>query len=107
MRLKWADEWMRLQPMRSAWLIIGSSLLAACHAPRETSMLPRPEAFAHFKDRLAAQLLLWGIRWRIPCSDLQEYDQCFKFSEPQHMHGLWRDQFEGSEFCEGRATQCY
>lgn len=33
-------------------------------------------------------------------------DQCYKMDAPRHWSGLWRDEFEGSRFCPGPATEC-
>jgi hypothetical protein len=77
-------------------------------------MVPSPEAYLHIKDRFAAQMLDWGIPWRLPCSDIDEEsrpdllweEQCFRFGKPQRMQGLWRNDFEGSEICPLSAGQC-
>lgn len=63
------------------------------------------------KDRVAAQLFNWGIRWRTPCSDLSEAltspdweEQCYRFTKPERMHGFWRNNYEASQFCDRRAA---
>jgi hypothetical protein len=33
-------------------------------------------------------------------------EECFRFSKSQRMQGLWRNQFEGSEFCESSDRRC-
>jgi hypothetical protein len=96
-------------------------ILSSCHPARDPSSLPRPRAFVHWKDKAIAQLRIWGIPAGTPCetgthledgvvvADAFRVDQCFRFSEPQRMHGLWLDQFEGSEFCRppARPRQCF
>jgi hypothetical protein len=69
-------------------------------------MVPPPAAYVHFNDKIAAQMMRWGIPWGIPCKDSQRDDQCFNFSEPEHLRGYWRNNFEGSQFCAASATQC-
>jgi len=93
-------------------IVFGCVLLAGCNPPRNASMRPSPEAYLHFKDRVAAQMFRWGIPWRIPCSDIGESlpsplweEQCFRFTKPQLMQGFWRNNFEGSQFCD-RRPQC-
>jgi hypothetical protein len=41
--------------------------------------------------------LKWGGSEALPHRE----DECFTFSEPKRMQGLWRNQFEGSEYCDG------
>lgn len=36
----------------------------------------------------------------------RDYDQCFKFTAPARMQGLWRNDFESSVFCEASAADC-
>ena len=86
--------------------ILASVLLAACHPIEDKSLLPPPRAYVHFNDRLAAQMLLWGIRWRMPCAHEHKDDECFKFSKPERVQGLWRNNFEASQFCATPAVQC-
>jgi len=31
---------------------------------------------------------------------------CYKLTPPRRRHGLWRNNFEGSQFCEAPATRC-
>lgn len=100
--------------MRIGAICIAAMLLAGCHPRRNASMLPPPAVYAHFKDRLAAQLDLWGFKTQIPCSgiDLEHKDpisweeQCFRFEKPQRMTGLWRNTFEAPTFCPSPAKQC-
>lgn len=36
----------------------------------------------------------------------RETDQCFKMTEPNRWRGLWRNNFEGSQFCPSPASEC-
>lgn len=89
-------------------LLISCALLcSACERVSDAAnRMPPAAAYSHFSDRVAAQMLHWGIPWRFPCLDAQEEDQCFKFTTSKRMHGLWRNEFEGSQFCPPPATQC-
>jgi hypothetical protein len=80
-------------------------------------MYPPPEAYIHFSDQIAQRLFLWGYPLRIPCvkrrteNGFEVYasipaDQCLKFTKPQRMHGLWRNDFEGSQFCPAHSREC-
>jgi hypothetical protein len=77
-------------------------------------MLPQPEAYAHFADRVAARMFSWGISSRIPCSaiDAEHKDpigweeQCFRFTKSERMTGLWRNGFEAPIFCPAPAREC-
>ena len=33
-------------------------------------------------------------------------DECFKMAPPERFRGIWRNDFEGSEFCPEPATEC-
>lgn len=46
--------------------------------------------------------LKWGGTEALP----QKYEDCFRFTPPHRMRGLWRNQFEGSEYCEGSSGKC-
>lgn len=46
--------------------------------------------------------LRWGGSGALP----RDQDNCFSFSNPQRMRGLWRTYFEGSLFCEAPAKTC-
>jgi hypothetical protein len=69
-------------------------------------MMPPPNAYLRFQDRVAARLIRSGIFWRMPCHGVVKVDQCFRFTKPQRMRGLWRNDFEGSAFCAVPARQC-
>ncbi|MGN6589911.1 MAG: hypothetical protein ACTHKE_06445 [Sphingomicrobium sp.] len=34
------------------------------------------------------------------------FDQCYKMDPPRRWAGLWRNEFEGSQFCPAPATNC-
>jgi hypothetical protein len=87
-------------------LVIACLLLSACHRVSDAAKdFPPPASYVHTSDKVAAQMLRWGILWRLPCKNVERDDQCFKFTKPQRMQGLWRNDFEGSLFCE-LGTQC-
>jgi len=44
----------------------------------------------------------WGGSEALP----KDNDECFQFTVPMRMHGLWRNDFEGSEYCDGPASRC-
>jgi hypothetical protein len=46
--------------------------------------------------------LKWGGIGALP----NDVGQCFKFTPPKRMQGLWRNQFEGSDYCEDQARPC-
>jgi hypothetical protein len=99
--------------MRRLQTISACLALAACH-PRNTSNLPEPAAYAHVKDRVLARMWAWGLTSRFPCWSEQSTgvdgltwtEQCFRFSKPQRMSGLWRHNFEVNQFCLPPAKQC-
>lgn len=33
-------------------------------------------------------------------------DTCYRFEQPKRFRGLWRNEFEGSQFCPGSARAC-
>ena len=75
-------------------------------------------AYRHWGDTLAVAVGLrdLGIVW--PCYvkeggtgavvayGMIPLDQCYKFDRPQRMRGLWRNEFEGSQFCTEPAKEC-
>jgi hypothetical protein len=90
--------------MRSMILIVGGVLITGCQqAGDQYRRLPPPEAFVKLKDRVAVRMLQSGIPWTYPC---MEPGRCLKYDGPKRIRGLWRNDFEGSQFCEAPATQC-
>lgn len=78
-------------------------------AEQAATIVSPPVAYAHFGDRFNAQLLLWGLGWRLPCwkdNAMVPDDQCYRFQSPRRYKGLWRDQAEGSRFCPAPAKEC-
>jgi hypothetical protein len=94
-------------------IVIGIGvLLASCH-PRFPQTPPK--AYLDVRDRIAAAtglpLLGWGPCQRAlrddtykPRKNLTEI--CYKMTPPRRMRGLWRYEFEGSQFCPSPATRC-
>lgn len=91
-----------------------ATLCAGCGDRRETPA----KAYVHWKDRIvvAAHIPIFGLR--PPCTtrwigdknvggwERLPVDKCIKFDAPQRMRGLWRNEFEGSEFCVEPAQKC-
>src|SRR4051794_27522422 len=99
--------------MRWAAMILLCGLSSACRRPPEADEMPSPQAYSHFQDRVTAHLFNLGIRWRAPCSGIDEHEDsisweehCFRFTKPQRMTGLWRNGFEDSLFCQAPAQRC-
>ena len=44
-----------------------------------------------------------GVPWAYPC---QDPGRCLKYDGPRRMKGLWRNDFEGSQFCPAPAKTC-
>src|SRR5438045_77463 len=44
----------------------------------------------------------WGGIEALP----KNSDDCFQFTQPMRMRGLWRNDFEGSEYCDGPVSNC-
>jgi len=44
----------------------------------------------------------WGGSEALPAKD----EECFQFTVPMRMRGLWRNDFEGSEYCDGPVSRC-
>jgi hypothetical protein len=102
--------------MRNRLALIACVLLGACHRV-PSNIAPSATAYLHFNDKVAGQMLRWGIPWRFPCSEIKEQagdgsggelweERCYRFGPSGHMHGLWRNAFEGSQFCAAPARQC-
>jgi hypothetical protein len=76
-----------------------------------------PEAYLRREDQERARRLRDGYSAPMPCEHeaieggvrviaATQVDQCFKMTAPQRWQGLWRNNFEGSEFCEAPAKRC-
>jgi len=87
--------------------------LAQAHGFNE----PPPEAYVDPVDRQIARTRV-GVPGRpVPCGREeiengvkmvigQPTDQCFRMLPAQRWRGLWRNDFEGSQFCPEPATTC-
>lgn len=82
-------------------------------APRQTPAA----AYQNWKDRLVARTGLPLFGFRSPCTHWVEdkhggyyaflpTDQCYKMEPRRRWKGLWRDDFEGSQFCPVPAKTC-
>lgn len=94
--------------MRLTLIVLAVALIAGCK--------PQPQRQPKMSDTqlqlmrsempgMTAECLdkvKWGGIEAMPT----KVDECFRFSRPQRMQGLWRNQFEGSEFCESSVRQC-
>jgi hypothetical protein len=49
----------------------------------------------HYEDGILHQQVEW-----LPT------EKCVKMDAPKHWHGLWRNEFEGSQFCPGEPADC-
>lgn len=76
-----------------------------------------PEAYVRPEDRRRAERLRAGYQGPMPCAYEKtemgtrviapvRVDQCFKMTGPQRWKGLWRDDFESSQFCAAPDTRC-
>jgi hypothetical protein len=77
--------------------------------PRDLALrrqLPPPEAFIRREDQAAMERIRAGFDAPAPCANIERVDQCVRFTKPQRIRGLWRDEFEGSDFCKSPARTC-
>jgi hypothetical protein len=76
-----------------------------------------PDAFVRPEDQEKARRLRDGYPSPFPCAYEKvelgigviaslPTDHCFKMTSPHRMHGLWRNNFEGQEFCAAPANLC-
>lgn len=76
-----------------------------------------PEMYVRPEDQKKAERLREGYDGPHPCEyEKMELgirviaglpvDQCFKMTDPQAMHGLWRNSFESSQFCAAPINRC-
>jgi hypothetical protein len=91
--------------MRNTLAVMACLALGACHRAA-ADLVPPPAAYVHLNDKVAAQMMRWGIPWRVPCESIHSDDRCFNFTEPEHLRGFWRNDFESSQFCLAAAEQC-
>ena len=114
MQLNWSRESVIL-PIMSRLLatVLIASLCGGCSDDRRTPA----KAYVHWKDQLVVATYIPFFGLRPPCSarwvegqfgywDRLPIDQCIKFGAPRRMKGLWRDDFEGSRFCQAPAKEC-
>jgi len=98
------------------WIAVAVLGLAGCEKAPEAArdMISPPAAYANFSDRVAAQMLLWGLPSQLPClrnryteaETLMSDDECFRHLAPERFHGLWRDDPRGARFCPSPARTC-
>lgn len=90
-------------------IALAALVLAGCDRhPRDNA-----DGYARWQDRLAVRA---GLQWMFqPCwysKDDGEVlaheptDQCYRMQNPRRWQGLWRADFEGSQFCPAPATVC-
>jgi hypothetical protein len=118
--------------MRTLMIVIACLLTGGCH-PRAKGADERritdstklaelrkafvPEAYLRAEDQRKAELLSDGYSAPMPCVHEKmelgapvvaglPLDQCFKMTKPQQWQGLWRNDFEGSQFCAAPANRC-
>lgn len=121
MRLMMGDDVVRKRMVTR--FLLGSVLVAVCLAANAAQFSgPPPEAYLDPIDRqIAATGIAVGNR-TAPCTisvkremisgnvvEHVEYvptDKCVRMTPPKRFKGLWRFEFEGSQFCEEPATTC-
>ena len=88
--------------MRLMLLVLAAELLTGCKQQPQRQQKMSDAAILQIHREMPGMTdecldkLKWGGTEALP----QKYEDCFRFSAPQRMQGLWRNQFEGSEFCE-------
>jgi hypothetical protein len=76
---------------------------------------PPAAAYRDWKDQLVVAVGLRNFMW--PCSVKEKskfgvayasipLDQCYKMDAPRRWRGVWRNDFEGSQFCPGGSASC-
>ena len=94
--------------MRELAIIFSAVLFAGCEKPKDWMPSYPPEYFAHWPDRMRERFpelqTVFGpsCLWR---NDVRT-ERCFRMTEPRRWQGLWRNEFEGSHFCEAPAIRC-
>jgi hypothetical protein len=79
--------------------------------------LIRPESYLKPEDQAKAARIRNGYSGPMPCEyETMErgvavitgppVDRCFKMTKPQHWQGLWRNNFESSQFCVVPLERC-
>lgn len=92
--------------------LLAAALLTSCQ-DRGTP----PKAYVRWQDRLEAATGLPLFGFGGPCYHWHDdkfggyygsipFDQCYKMDPPRRWRGLWRNDFEGSQFCPWPATNC-
>lgn len=88
-------------------LVIASCALAALVF---WPWLGSPIAYVHWKDRFRTSIPV-AIAFGAPCETKYEgysaFDpgpDCYRFDEKRRFSGVWRNEFEGSSFFEGRTS---
>src|SRR5688500_21141 len=98
--------------------MIGLLMLAAAAQPHGFTQVP-PEAYLDPGDQQIARTGV-GVPGRpVPCGREERHtgvtlkvvvgaptEQCFKMLPAQRFRGLWRNDFEGSQFCPAPAVKC-
>lgn len=101
--------------IKRATLVLLSLLI--CAGCRRSDVRETPaQAYLNWKDKFAVAtgLPLFGYH---PCAHWVEYkmggyyesvpeDRCVKFDPPRRFQGLWRNDFEGTQFCPAPAREC-
>lgn len=94
------------------------TIILACSACGEQAQTTPARAYQRWQDRVvvATRLPVFGAKpvcatqWVSDENggywDELPIDQCVKFDAPLRMHGLWRNDFEGSQLCPAPATDC-
>lgn len=100
------------QVKRLVACLVALSMLAGCSGRDAPA-----SAYRNWGDRLAVAFGLRDLGVVSPCTH-KEHDQfgdswaripdeeCYELDPPRRYKGLWRNAFEGSQFCPAPATEC-
>lgn len=104
-------------------MLLGLGLLLALHgsgappAPQHGFRQPPPEAYLDPVDREIARGHGGTPGRPAPCTHMEKpggmealvsapTERCFRMEPPRRWRGLWRNDFEGSQFCPEPARRC-
>ncbi|NUR45272.1 MAG: hypothetical protein HOP91_03810 [Sphingomonas sp.] len=97
--------------MRLTFVVMAAVLIAGCkqqpqQPPRQQKVSDAEIAEMHRDMPGMTDACLDKLKWGGSEGLPRQYEDCFKFTPSQRMQGLWRNNFEGSEYCDGSSGQC-